>query len=247
LIIKTHELNSKKKFFSMANFFISYSRQDSTVADILRNHIYRLDSSHDVFLDIKSIKTGVNWKTELQRKIKQCDFFILIHSEHSLKSPHVKEEIKWITEAELKTGMRKLVVYRLNYAQIIPEIANYQVLDASDNFTIDFFRLMQGVFSENSFYNVEYEIMLEDEFWYKGKIWIDAPPKYLQKIQMAEYRFDYGWNESQRILTVNGTARSIKNQFVVQFETKYHFTIFVMLYLWNTKELSFVKKIHISH
>ena len=61
--------------------------------------------------------------------------------------------------------MRKLVVYRLNYAQIIPEIANYQVLDASDNFTIDFFRLMQGVFSENSFYNVEYEIMLEDEFW----------------------------------------------------------------------------------
>ncbi|CAN5575958.1 hypothetical protein BH10BAC2_BH10BAC2_10220 [soil metagenome] len=231
----------------MANFFISYSRQDSVIAEQIRNHIYKLDSSNDVFLDIKSMKTGVNWKTELQRKIKSCDFFILIHSKHSLVSKHVKEEIKWISDSELKSGMRKLIVYRLNYAQIIPEITNYQILDASDNFTIDFFKLMQGVFAEHSFYTVEYDIMLEDEFWYKGKIWIDAPPEFLAKIQMAEYRFDYGWHEEQRIKTINGTATSIKKKFAVSFETKYHFTIFVMLYLWNTKELPFVKKIHISH
>ncbi len=231
----------------MANFFISYSRKDAAVADNIRNHIYKLDAGHDVFLDIKSIHVGANWKTELQRKIKSCDFFILIHSKNSINSPYVKEELKWISESELKSGMRKLIVYRLNYAGIIPEIASYQILDGTDNFTIDFFRLMQGVLAENSFYNVEYEIMLEDEYWYKGKIWIEAPGQFLEKIQMAEYRFDYGWSPDASLITVNSTKSNIKKKFAVEFETKYHFTIFVMLYLWNTKELAFVKKVHISH
>lgn len=231
----------------MAIFFISYCREDEATANKIRNHIYKLDSSHDVFLDIKSIRVGANWRSELQKKITHCDYFILIYSKKSLKSTAVLEEIKWVGESELKTGMRKLIVYRLNYAEIIPQIARYQILDATDNFAVDFFKLMQGVFAENSFYNVEYDIMLEDEAWYKGKIWIEAPKKYLSKIQMAEYRFDYGWDEKHRIITVRGNTRSINNGFVVSFITKYHFTIFVMLYLWNTKELAFVKRIRTSH
>lgn len=231
----------------MASFFISYSRKDTAFANQLRNHISKLDSTHDVFLDITSIKVGTNWKAELQRKIYACDFFIFVHSTDSIKSTHVKQELAWVADSELKTGMRKMIVYRLNYADIIPEIAAYQILDATDNFTIDFFRLMQGVFSGNSFYEVQYEIKLMDEFWYEGKVWIDAPAEYLKKIQMVEYRLDYGWDNKNRIQTVKSGVSSHKNKFAISFITKYHFTLFVMLYLWNTKELPFVKKIHISH
>jgi hypothetical protein len=231
----------------MASFFISYSRKDNAHANKIRNHINKLDSSNDVFLDIASIKVGTNWKAELQRKIYSCDFFILILSPDSLKSKHVREEIAWIADSELKTGMRKMIVYRLNYAEIIPEIASYQVLDATENFTIDFFRLMQGIYAENSFYDVKYEIKLLDEFWYEGKIWIEAPPEFLKKIQMVEYRLDYGWDDKSRIQVVKSGVLSLKKRFAISFTTKYHFTLFVMLYLWNTKELTFVKKIHISH
>jgi hypothetical protein len=231
----------------MASFFISYSRKDSAYANKLRNHISKLDATHDVFLDIASIKVGTNWKLELQRKIMACDFFIFIHSGDALKSKHVREELTWVADSELKTGMRKMIVYRLNYAEIIPEIATYQVLDATDNFTIDFYQLMQGVFSGNSFYDVQYDINLVDEFWYEGRAWIDAPSIFLEKIQMVEYRLDYGWNENQRVQTIKTGKRALKNKFALQFTTKYHFTLFVMLYLWNTKELPFIKKIHISH
>ncbi len=159
----------------MASFFISYSRTDSVYANKIRNHLTKLDATHDVFLDIVSIKVGTNWKSELERKINACDYFIFIHSQGALKSKHVREELSWVAASELKTGLRKLIVYRLNYAEIIPEIAAYQVLDATDNFTIDFFRLMQGVYAGNSFYDVQYEIKLRDEFWYEGTVWIDAP------------------------------------------------------------------------
>jgi hypothetical protein len=231
----------------MANFFISYSRKDAAIANKFRDHIYKLDSGHEVFLDIKSLGVGANWKIELQRKVRSCDYFIFIHSKHSLKSAYVKDELEWVSEDELKTGLRKLIVYRLGYAPIIPEIAAYQILDATDNFTIDFFKLMQGIFSGNSFYNVEYELMLEDEFWYKGKLWIDAPKKFLSKIQLVEYRFDYGWDDKNRIRTVKAGAKAIENKFGISFTTKIHFTLFVMIYLWNTKELPFVKKIYLSY
>lgn len=231
----------------MSGFFISYSRKDSAYANKIRNHISRLDSTHDVFLDITSIKVGANWKAELQRKIYACDFFIFIHSAESLKSKLVSQELAWVAESELKTGMRKMIVYRINFAEIIPAIANYQVLDASDNFTIDFYKLMQGVYAGNSFYDVMYEIKLMDEYWYEGKIWIDAPLEFLKKIQMVEYRLDYGWDDKHRIQTVKSGTLSLKNKFRITFHTKYHFTLFAMLYLWNTRELPFIKKILISH
>ena len=231
----------------MANFFISYSRKDAAkTANILRDHIARLDSSHDIFLDIHSIRTGANWKTELKRKIQGCDYFIYVHSPKSLESPHIKDELKWVKELELKSGMRRLFVYRLGYAELTSDIAAYQVLDATDNFAIDFHRLMTGICSEHSFYSVEYDLRLSDEWWYEGTVWIEAPDAFLSKIQMVEYRFDYGW-DGDSLKTVKSNARNKAAKFKISFETKYHFTLFVMLYLWNTKEIAFVKKIHISH
>lgn len=231
----------------MATFFISYSRRDGAAkANMLRNHISKLDSGHDVFLDIQSIKTGVNWQTELKRKISTCDYFVYIHSPGSLKSPHIKKELSWVKASELHTGMRKLFVYRLGYAELTEDISTYQILDESENFAVDFYKLMTGIFSENSFYSIEYDLKLVNEYWYKGKVWIEAPEKFLSKIQMVEYRFDYGW-EDESLYTVKSTIATRKKKFSIAFDTKYHFTLFIMLYLWNTKELAFVKRIPISH
>lgn len=232
----------------MSSFFISYSRKDFETASKIRDHICRLDSGHDVFLDSKSIKPGANWKSELERRIKLCDYFILIYSKDSSTSQYVKLEMKWALDSELKTGVRKLFVYRLSGAELDESFSQYQILDATDNFTIDFFRLMQGIFSENSFYSVEYDIKLQDEYWYEGNVWIEAPAAFLQKIQMVEYRFDYGWDNLELINIVKKSNKAnLKNKFTVKFKTKYHFTLFVMIYLCNTKEIAVVRKIQISH
>ena len=231
----------------MANFFISYSRKDAAkIANTLRDHIARLDSGHDIFLDVQSIRTGTNWKAELKRKIQSCDYFVYVHSPKSLESPYIKDELNWVKDLELKSGMRKLFVYRLGYAELTGDIADYQVLDATDNFTIDFHRLMTGIFSEHSFYSIEYDLRVVDEWWYKGTMWVEAPEIFLSKIQMVEYRFDYGWDDDS-LITVKANARTKAAKFKISFDTKYHFTIFVMLYLWNTKEVYFVKKRHLSH
>ncbi len=213
---------------------------------MLRNHILKLDSGHDVFLDVQSIKTGTNWGLELKRRVAACDYFIYIHSSGSLQSPHIKDELNWVKASELKSGVRKLFVYRIGYADLTPDIATYQVLDATENFAIDFYKLMTGVFSGISFYSIEYDLNVVDEYWYKGKVWIEAPDKFLKKIQMVEYRFDYGWEE-EALKKVKTSAAKIKTKFCIPFDTTYHFTLFVMLYLWNTKEISFVKKIPINH
>lgn len=232
----------------MSCFFISYSRKETDIANKIRDHISRLDSSHDVFLDTTSIKVGVNWKDELERKIKQCDYFIYIHSENTLASKYVNNELKWVEDSELKTGLRKMIVYRIGHAPLIPAIANYQILDASDNFAVDFHRLMQGIYAENSFYSIQYEIELQDKYWYKGKVWVEAPKNFLNKIQMVEYRLDYGWADPIKTFEVTKTNKlNCVKKFEMKFETKYHFTLFAMIYLWNTKELAFVKRIHISH
>ncbi|MCC6287830.1 MAG: toll/interleukin-1 receptor domain-containing protein [Chitinophagaceae bacterium] len=230
----------------MANFFISYSRKNTDIAKRIRNLISRLDTAHDVFLDTESIKAGADWKKELENRIKKCDHFIYIHSPESLQSKYIKQELAWVRQSELKTGIRKLIVYRLQFADIIPQLAAYQILDATDDFTIDFFKLMSGILQNNSFYTVEHEIQLADEWWYSGKFWIDAPPEFLKKIQMVEYRFDYGW-DTDAIETVKASPTSLKNKFKKNFETKYHFTVFVVIYLLNTKELYFVKTIPVFH
>jgi hypothetical protein len=239
----------------MASFFISYSRKDAAkIAENLRNHIVRLDSSHDIFLDVESIKAGADWKAELRRRIHACDFFIYIHSRKALESSYVTEELKWVRESELKTGIRKLMVYRIGFAAMVPEISSYQVLDQTKNFAVDFYKLMTGIFSGNSFFSVEHELTLEDEYCYEGKLWIEAPRDFLDKIQMVEYRFDYGWIDYAPIKYVksskknrNTRKKAIARKFAVTFDTTYHFTLFVMIYLWNTKELAFVKKIQINH
>lgn len=230
----------------MASFFISYSRRNADIAKRIRTLISKTDATHDVFLDTESLKAGANWLKELETRIKKCDHFIYIHTPESKQSKYIDQELQWVRQSELKTGIRKLIVYRLKFADINPLLTDYQILDASDDFTVDFYKLMSGIQQNYSFYSVEHEIQLADAWWYKGKFWIDAPSEFLKKIQMVEYRLDYGWG-SDAVTTVKASAAALKKKFEMLFETKYHFTIFVVIYLWNTKELYFVKTIPIFH
>jgi hypothetical protein len=181
----------------MARFFISYSRQDGKeLASTLRSSIALLDSSHDIFLDERSIEIGVDWEDRITRSIKTSDYFVLIISPSSTNSEWVKKEVQIAKESELKSGMKKLFVIKDNqtpFPDYLPQ--NNQVLELTDNWCIDFYRLMSGIFANQSFYSIEEEILTRDD-GYDIDLWVSCSPQYLELIHSVEYRFDYGFNQA---------------------------------------------------
>ena len=242
----------------MARFFISYSRKDKGVAQQIRDHISLLDSKHYVFMDSKDITAGEDWKQRLQSEIEMADFMILVLSQLSLKSEWVEKETEWATREESKTGFKKLFVYKIDAAEVPEILTSRQILASTGNFTIDFYRLMEGIFQRHCFFSVKHSLYLEDEYFYRGNIWIEANKKYLELIYMVEYRFDYSfWDKnpkspddrgtiSGKIETVKSTHENMQSKFIMPFRTSQHFTVFIMIYLRNTKEISFVHPIYLT-
>jgi hypothetical protein len=80
----------------------------------------------------------------------------------------------------------------------------------------------------------------------------------MELIYMVEYRFDFNfWDKNPqspddlgtiagKIETLKGTPENIDSKFIMPFRTTQHFTVFIMLYLKNAKELSFVHPVYLT-
>lgn len=230
----------------MPSFFISYSRKDLGFAEIIRKHLQLLDSGNDVFLDLYKLKAGVKWKEQLLSNIRKNDFFILILSSNSIGSKYVEEEIKCVRQSELKTGLRKLFVIRIDNVPIPDYMSTYQVLNATGNFTIDFYKLIEGINNKTSYYIIRHEISSDKPTGYWVKVFVEAPVYFLKLIEKVEYRFDYEFHNSQYVDAVeeiNATRKSINDGFKVEFWTSEPILLFVVLYLKSIKQLTFEHKI----
>lgn len=70
--------------------FVSYSRQDTIVAEQYRSAQAMLGNT--IFMDVHSIRPGEDWEVALKRFITEADVFQLFWSEHSSISDHVRFE-----------------------------------------------------------------------------------------------------------------------------------------------------------
>ena len=76
--------------------FISHSTKDSDVAKKFKNLLVKYGDNTDVFLssDMKRSQIEVKqWKQNLQRHLKKCDYFVVLESPNSLNSQWVQYEI----------------------------------------------------------------------------------------------------------------------------------------------------------
>ncbi|MES0114294.1 MULTISPECIES: AAA-like domain-containing protein [unclassified Mesorhizobium] len=74
--------------------FISYRRRaqpDAKLASWL--HTQLKAAGHDVFIDV-GIKVGVDWSTEITRRIDWCDFLVVLLSKDAVESEMVQEEVR---------------------------------------------------------------------------------------------------------------------------------------------------------
>ena len=83
----------------MSKIFISYRREDSqwqTKAIYERLSVIVDNPREDIFFDLDSMTVGLNFKTQIQKSVEQCDVLI------AMIGP------KWVNEIDKETGTRRL-------------------------------------------------------------------------------------------------------------------------------------------
>jgi hypothetical protein len=99
-----------------AKLFISYKRSiptDEKLAHTLRDAFAGL--GHDVFIDI-NMTAGTDWVTEIDRRIRWCDFLIVLLSEAAAESEMVQAEVRLAHQRRRLDGRPNILPVRVNYA-----------------------------------------------------------------------------------------------------------------------------------
>ena len=105
--------------------FISYARED--IDQVLKKYNYLSAKGFNLWMDIKNIPGGTNWKTEINKAIKKCTFFMAFISPNYHKRGMVQVEIKEalkIWYEKLSTDIYLLPV-RLSECNVPVEFASW--------------------------------------------------------------------------------------------------------------------------
>jgi len=85
-------------FNNTYKIFISYAREDIDFAKKIYSDLGKY-SSLNPWLDVEDLLPGQNWKLTVMQTIKECSFFLLLLSNHSIrKRGFVQKEIKYAIE-----------------------------------------------------------------------------------------------------------------------------------------------------
>lgn len=82
---------------SEASIFISYRRKHSTAFALLLEARLRLVGNQNVFVD-KLLEIGGEWQKELEKRIANCNYFIVLVSEDTFESDWVLKEVELAAE-----------------------------------------------------------------------------------------------------------------------------------------------------
>jgi hypothetical protein len=91
--------------------FISYAREDREYAERLYMDLRKEELN--AWIDTRCLPAGSNWKIEIPKKIKECKYFILLISKHSINK-------RGYVQKEIKEGLATLELIPRNQIFIIP-------------------------------------------------------------------------------------------------------------------------------
>jgi internalin A len=102
--------------------FISYSHQDKSFAKKLANQLEK--EGMRVWWDFDSLKGGQDWQKEIERAIKQSDFFLVTLTPDAVKSEWVGNEIIYANQAQ-----KTIIPLRLKPCHIPISLIQKQYID----------------------------------------------------------------------------------------------------------------------
>jgi hypothetical protein len=104
--------------------FISYRGSESSAFALLVEARLKLAGVKKVFID-KNMPGGGKWKDDLEKNVKECQYFICLMGPTTLESTNVKQEIEWAILNEKKLIPVCHNGYRLKEAiQVFPSLEN---------------------------------------------------------------------------------------------------------------------------
>lgn len=129
--------------------FISYAREDQSWAERLYMDLRKLEIN--VWLDIRSLSAGANWKFEIKKAIRNSRHFILLLSKNSItKRGFVQKEIKEALDVlqEFPKGAIYLIPARLDKTEPIDEDLNeLNWVDLAPDYHDGFARILSSLSS----------------------------------------------------------------------------------------------------
>ncbi len=103
-------LSNEKK-----HFFVSYRRRATLDGDLASILVQRLEhAGHGVFIDVR-MPIGTHWSEEIERRIRWCDYLVVLLSEESIHSEMVQGEVRRAHERYEKEGTPAILPIRINY------------------------------------------------------------------------------------------------------------------------------------
>lgn len=102
--------------------FISYAHADKTFVEKLANELE--NQGMKVWWDFDRLKAGQVWQKEIERGIKQCDFFLVVLTPDAVISNSVDEEI-----AYAKSAQKRIIPLYLKECERSIGIINIQYID----------------------------------------------------------------------------------------------------------------------
>lgn len=121
----------------MEQVFISYAREDNIVAERLYMDLRR--NEIDAWLDTKCLLPGQNWRREISKVIRNCKYFILLTSKHSLnKRGFVQKEMRIAFEILSEVPSNQIFLIPVKLDDAIPyeeEIQNLNWVDFTNSYS----------------------------------------------------------------------------------------------------------------
>ena len=85
--------------------FLSYASEDASVVSSFAQVLEA--QGLDYFLDVLSLRSGVDWQSKLKEHIERSDLFLLCWSRHAARSAWVRKEIEWALSAQRREPTRR--------------------------------------------------------------------------------------------------------------------------------------------
>jgi TIR domain len=124
--------------------FISYSRKDRRKAKIFQNMFE--GTGFDVWIDEKDIPVGTSINRRIDQGIsKECDYFVILMSEHSLSSAWVAREIDQATNIEIERDCIYLLPVRLDETAVPNSLGIKRYADARRSSRVAFEELLHAI------------------------------------------------------------------------------------------------------
>ena len=130
--------------------FLSYSRKDSKLAEVIEYELEKRELS--VSRDVTFLKPGQEWADALRKEVSGTDCFIVLISSNSAKSQNVRDEVNWALNEYGEQGLVKSIIPAVSPIggwEEFPELHRFERWDFPETGQEDkvFDRLANGVTS----------------------------------------------------------------------------------------------------